>query len=186
MPKINVNRWETSEQVALILRECLEEGASVEIAGLGVFQPGPKGGYQFESRRRKSVFIAYAVEDLPTALKLYQRFEELGFEPWLDKKRLLPGQNWPRAIERAISICDYFVACFSSLAGAKRGMFHSELRYALDCASFLPLDEVFFIPVRIEECTVPAQITRCIQYVDLFPDFDSGFQNILRVMENRK
>ena len=185
MPSIKGHHWPDSEQVALILRECLEEGSSIEINGLGVFRPGRRGGFEFESRRTRRVFIAYADEDLAVALRLFQKLDECGFEPWLDKKRLLPGQNWPRAIERAIGISEYFIACFSKLAGAKRGMFHSELRYALDCASCLPLDEVFFIPVRIEECQVPARITKCIQYVDLFPDFDEGFRNILNAMEKK-
>ena len=186
MPKIKVRHWPDSEQVALILRECLEEGSSIEINGLGVFRPGKKGGFEFESRRTRRVFIAYAEEDLPTALRLFHKLEDHGFEPWLDKKRLLPGQNWPRAIERAIGISDYFIACFSTLAAAKRGTFQSELRYALDCASCLPLDEVFFIPVRLEECQVPVRITKCIQYVDLFPDFEEGFGNILKAMEKRR
>ena len=185
MPRIKARHWPDSEQVALILRECLEEGSSIEINGLGVFRPGKGGGFMFESRPTKRVFIAYAEEDLPTALRLFQKLEEHGYEPWLDKKRLLPGQNWSRAIERAISISDYFIACFSTLAGTKRGMFHSELRYALDCASSLPLDEVFFIPVRIEVCPVPARITKSIHYVDLFPDFDEGFRNILNAMEKK-
>ena len=185
MPKIKARHWPDSEQVATIVRECLEEGSSIEIKGLGVFRPGCQGGFEFESRRTKRVFIAYADEDYPTALRLFQKLDEQGFEPWLDKKRLLPGQNWPRAIERAIGISDYFIACFSTLAATKRGMFHSELRYALDCASCLPLDEVFFIPVRIEECKVPGRITKSIQYVDLFPDFDEGFRNIRKAMEKK-
>ncbi len=185
MGKIKSTLKLDSHQVALLLRECLEEGSAIEIKGLGVFRPDPKGGFEFESRRTKRVFIAYADEDYETVLRLFQKFEVQGYEPWLDKQRLLPGQNWPRAIERAIGISDYFVACFSNLSATKRGMFHSELRYALDCASHIPLDEVFFIPVRIEECQVPSRITQSIQYVDLFPDFDSGVQNILKVMERR-
>lgn len=174
-----------SQQVALLLRECLNEGSAIEIKGLGVFRPDEKGGFAFESRRTSRVFIAYADEDYATALRLFQKFEAQGYEPWLDKRRLLPGQNWPRAIERAISISDYFVACFSNLSATKRGTFHSELRYALDCASCIPLDEVFIIPVRLEECQVPPRITKSIQYVDIYPDFEAGFQNILKVMEKR-
>ena len=68
MPSIKGQHWTDSEQVALILRECLEEGSSIEINGLGVFRPGRRGGFVFESRRTRRVFIAYAVEDAPTAL----------------------------------------------------------------------------------------------------------------------
>ena len=102
MTNIKARHWPDSEQVALLLRECLEEGSSIEINGLGVFRPGRRGGFEFESRRTKRVFIAYAEEDLATAIRLFQKLEDSGFEPWLDKKRLLPGQNWPRAIKRAI------------------------------------------------------------------------------------
>ena len=172
-------------QVALLLRECLAEGSAIEIKGLGVFRTDQDGGFEFESRGTRRVFIAYADEDYAHALRLFQKFEARGFEPWLDKKRLLPGQNWPRAIERAIGISDYFIACFSNLSASKRGMFQSELRFALDCAGCLPLDEVFIIPARLEECQVPLRIAKALQYVDLFPDFDAGFQNILNVMEKR-
>ena len=41
-----------------------------------------------------SVFISYAKEDINFAQKVYDYLENLGFEPWLDKKKLLVGQNW--------------------------------------------------------------------------------------------
>ena len=83
------------------------------------------------AQTKPRVFIAYVEEDLPFARKLYRAFEDNGFRPWLDKKKLMPGQNWPRAIETAIHTSDFFVACFSRRATSKRGSFHSELRYAL-------------------------------------------------------
>ncbi len=111
--------------------------------------------------------------------KLYQAFEQGGFRPWLDKKKLLPGQNWPRAIETAIQTSDFFVACFSRRATTKRGSFHSELRYALNCAGKVPLDEIFFIPLRLDECVVPRRIARQVQYMDLFPEWDAGVNRVI-------
>ena len=61
-----------------------------------------------------------------------------------------------------------------------------ELRYALDCANRMPLDEMFLLPARFDACAVPAQIARQIQYVDLFPDFDRGFRQLLRSLKKRK
>jgi hypothetical protein len=136
------------------------------------------------------VFIAYVEEDLRPVKKLYAAFEQHGFRPWLDKKKLLPGQNWPRAIETAIQTSDFFVACFSRRSTSKRGSFHSELRYALTCAARVPLDEIFFIPVRLDGCTVPGRISKRIQYVDLFPVWEAGVEKVIAVMkvqqENRK
>jgi hypothetical protein len=175
----------TSAQIARIVRNCLERGGSVEIDGLGAFRPGRRGGFIFEPRVRPKVFLAYAVEDYPAANRLYDDFLRHGFDAWLDRRKLLPGQNWPRAIEQAISVSDFFVACFSERSGGKRGNFQSELRYALDCATRLPLDQVYFIPVRLEECRVPPRISREFQYVDLFPNWESGFRRILAAVRKQ-
>lgn len=169
-------------QVALVVRKCLEEGFPVEIEGLGVFRPDQNGGVQFCAETRSKVFIAYVDEDFAAADRLYGELRAHGFDPWLDREKLLPGQNWPRSIERAIQVSDFFIACFSRRAVSKRGHFHSELRYALDCASRLPLGEIFFVPVRLDDCRVPAEIADWIQYVDLFPDWERGFAQVLAAL----
>ena len=63
---------------------------------------------------------------------LFQDFQNHGFDPWLDRKKLLPGQNWPRSIEEAIETSDFFVPCFSHRSVNKKGGFQAEIRYALD------------------------------------------------------
>src|SRR5271154_1072586 len=165
-----------------MLRQALERGAAVEIDGLGKFVPGGRRGVRFVGQTKPRVFIAYVQEDLSLIKKLYQAFEQHGFRPWLDKKMLLPGQNWPRAIEDAIKTSDFFVACFSRRSTTKRGSFHSELRYALACAATVPLDEIFFIPLRFENCVVPPRVSRRIHYVDLFPDWDRGLARVLEII----
>ena len=81
----------------------------------------------------------------------------------------MPGQNWPRAIESAIETSDFFIACFSGDSVSKKGGFQAEIRYALDCARQVPLDEIFLVPVRLDPCAVPRTIEKQYQYVDLFP-----------------
>ncbi len=172
-----------TRRIARVLREALERGASVEIDGLGTLSPGGKHGFRFVAQNRPRVFIAYVEEDLSFAKKLYRAFEDSGFRPWLDKKRLMPGQNWPRAIETAIQTSDFFVACFSRQATSKRGSFHSELRYALFCAAKVPLDEIFLIPLRLDDCAVPNRISKQIQYLDLFPDWETGVRRLIAVIQ---
>ena len=173
----------------MIVRKALEDGSKVEIDGLGTFLPGRKRGFRFVAEEKPRVFLAYVEEDQAAVRKLYRVLEQHGFRAWMDKKDLLPGQNWPRSIETAIQTSDYFVACFSRRATQKRGTFHSELRFALSCAAKVPLDEIFFIPVRLDDCVVPKHIARHLQYVDLFPVWDKGVQRVLKVMhaqqENR-
>lgn len=161
------------------MQALLSEGKAVEIDGLGVFRPKKGGGFEFIHSTRPRVFLAYVEEDLAAVRRLSEDLRSAGFDPWLDKEKLLPGQNWPRAIERAIRLAEFFVACFSRRAASKTGGFQSELRYALDCAARLPLDDVYLIPVRLEECEIPAQIARQTQYADLFPDREAGVARVV-------
>jgi hypothetical protein len=157
----------------------------VEVEGLGVFARDTAGSISFLSPGRTRIFIAYAAEDAWSADRLYTGLEAQGFSPWLDRRKLLPGQNWPRRIEDAIASSDFFVACFSERSVKKRGGFQTEIRYALDCAGRIPLDEVFLIPVRLEECQIPARIQRETQYVDLYPDWERGFARIVQIIERQ-
>jgi hypothetical protein len=186
-PEANVaeNEISVTEYLAQLVRRCLDEGKSVEIDGLGVFHRDSAGSYNFVPRSQPKVFLGYVEEDLALVDLLYENLEAHGFAPWLDRRKLLPGQNWPRAIEEAIETSDFFVACFSHLSVRKRGSFQSEIRYALDCAGRVPLDETYLIPVRLDDCRVPWRIRREIQYIDLFPDWGRGVRRILSVIEKQ-
>ena len=179
------NNASTSEHVAQLVRKCLEEGQSVDIDGLGVFRRDRSGEYQFLAQTHPTVFLAYVEEDRLWADRLFDDLEQRGFAPWLDRRKLLPGQNWPRAIEEAIETSDFFVACFSHQSVGKKGSFQAEIRYALDCAQRIPLDEAFLIPVRLDECRVPWTIRRETHYIDMFPDWGRGLRRIGSLIEKQ-
>ena len=170
------------EAILKVVRRSLERGQTVEIDGLGTFRRKAGGGYQFIAQTEPQVFIAYVEEDLALARRLRDKIAAAGCSPWMDKDKLIPGQNWPRAIRRAIEISDAFVACFSVRSGSKRGPFQSELRWALHCSQRMPLEETFVVPVRFEACAVPRQIAEHVQYVDLFPDWDAGAKKVIRAV----
>jgi len=170
------------ERILKIMRAALERGQTVEIDGLGIFGTAAGGDYEFTPQTKPRVFIAYVEEDLARARRLRDGIVASEGSPWMDKDKLLPGQNWPRAIRRAIEISDAFIACFSTHSIAKRGPFQSELRWALRWARRMPLDETFVIPVRFDRCCVPRQIQERSQYVDLFPDWDAGMKKIVRAI----
>lgn len=157
-----------------VLKECLENNGYVDIEGLGLFYRREDGQLFFTPQKAPRVFLAYVQEDLRHAQKLCHDLRRLGIDPWLDRERLVPGQNWPRAIEAAIEVADFFVPLFSRRSVVKRSQFQCELRYALDCATRQPLDQPFVMPVRLNECRVPATIAGTFQYKDLFPDWDAA------------
>jgi hypothetical protein len=175
-----------AEQLANAVIAGLAEGKAVEIDGLGTFHPDAAHGFRFEPLRRPQVFIAYVVEDALMAGRLYDALYALGYNPWMDARKLLPGQNWPRAIDNAIETSDFFVACFSTRSVKKRGGFQAEIRYALDCATRIPLDDIFLIPVRLDECRVPRSLQREIQYIDLFPDWRRGLRRMEQAMRRSR
>ena len=165
--------------IAEIVRESLAGGHVVEIEGLGIFRESPQGCVFFPQTVAEA-FVAYTAEDLAKARRLCDALRAEGCSPWLDKEKLLAGQNWPRAIERAIEVCDVFVACFSRRSVSKRGMFQHELRCAIECGLRRPLDDPYLMPVRLEECAVPRSIADRVQYVDLFPDWEKGVRGLAR------
>ena len=170
------------EQLVQVVIRGVAEGRTVEIEPLGVFYPDREKGFRFEARAVHQVFIAYGSEDREQASELYDALEAGGFHPWLDVRRLLPGQNWPRAIENAIETSDFFVPCFSTNSVNKRGGFQAEIRYALDCARRVPLDDMFVVPVRLNACRLPRSIQNEYQYIDLFPDRAKGIRRMLSTM----
>ena len=157
----------------------LAEGKAVEVDGLGTFYPDPAAGFRFAPHTQPTIFIAYGAEDQAAVASLYQVFERAGFSPWMDCKKLLPGQNWARALEAAIETSDFFVPCFSSRSVDKRGGFQAEIRYALDCARRVPLEEIYLVPVRLDACRVPRSVQREWQYIDLFPDWAGGVARLV-------
>ena len=170
------------EQLAQIVIRGISAGKVVEIDGLGSFVPDEVLGLRFEPRQQPQVFVAYGKEDADIVRRLCDALEAVGFNPWMDERKLVPGQNWPRAIEAAIETSDFFLACYSDHSVNKKGGFQAEIRYALDCARQIPLDEIFIVPVRLSACRVPRTIQRELQYVDLFPDWIDGLARLVAML----
>jgi len=172
----------STRDLARLVKRCLEEGRRVEIERLGTFRRTRDGGLAFAQNLRPTVFLAYVEEDYEKVDRLFHALTKAGFEPWMDRHKLLPGQNWPRALENAIETADFFVACLSRRSVMKRGTFQSEMRFAMDCARNAPLDSIYFIPLRLEQCEVPQQIRQQLQYVDFFPTFASGVRQLVGII----
>ncbi|MCP5116721.1 MAG: toll/interleukin-1 receptor domain-containing protein, partial [bacterium] len=131
------------------------------------------------------IFISYAKEDGEVAQRLYQDLRESGLCPWLDTEDLTPGVRWKNTITKAIEECDYFVALLSSRSVSKRGYVQKEIRQALETLETVPEDQVFVVPVRLEECRPSHAILEDLHWLDLFPRYDRGFQRLLGVVGGR-
>ncbi|NEZ60332.1 SUMF1/EgtB/PvdO family nonheme iron enzyme [Adonisia turfae] len=101
------------------------------------------------------IFLAHASEDKAAVTDLYNRLKASGFEPWLDKVNLLPGQSWRAEIPKAIKNSHVFIACLSQKSIQKQGYIQREFKMALNEMADRPSGQIYLIPVRLDDCRIP-------------------------------
>jgi hypothetical protein len=126
------------------------------------------------------IFLLYARQDEEAVHRLYRRLDNEGVDVWLDKEKLLPGQDWVYEIHKAIHRSDLVIACLSKQFNKKGGYRHEELRIALEKATALLEGEIFLIPARLENCDLPEPLHK-VQWVDLF-EVD-GYRKLTQVLK---
>ncbi len=134
-----------------------------------------------ESNDNHLVFLSYApevYEDAEKALKLYDDLIKARISVWFDKKNLLPGVNRDIAIKKAIRNCRYFLSLTSSYSISNEGHFHKELNIALKERENFPINEIFIIPVRLDDCGIDSRLEG-IHPVDLSSSWNKGIEQIL-------
>jgi hypothetical protein len=129
------------------------------------------------------VFIGYAREDEPTGIRLYEDLKALGADPWMDKYDLLGGQGWRGAIQQAVRRSSHFIALISKHSVRKRGYVQREMREAIERMQEIPPDEIFLIPVRLDDTESPFEDIQQLHRVDLFPLYEGGFEQICRALK---
>jgi hypothetical protein len=118
--------------------------------------------------RQLRVFLCHASQDKSIVRELQQRLADEGWiDPWLDEKKLHPGEDWRVSIEEAVESSDSVVICLSNNSVDKEGFVQKELRYAREIALEKPEGTIFLIPLRLEDCDVPRGL-RFFQWADYF------------------
>lgn len=115
------------------------------------------------------VFISYASEDRPTALNLRDLIIADGHSAWIDQD-ILPGQQWEGEIERNLKAADVVVIVLSHSSVDKRGFVQREAAKAVAKLDDLRPDDIYIIPIRIDNCEPPERISGRIQFIDLHRD----------------
>jgi hypothetical protein len=112
---------------------------------------------------------------------LYARLTKDGVDAWLDKAKLLPGQDWELEIRKAVREADVVVVCLSKQFN-QAGFRQKEVRLALDTAMEKPEGEIFIVPARLEECDTLESLRKW-HWVDLFED--DGYEILMRALRAR-
>jgi hypothetical protein len=126
-------------------------------------------GVTLMSERKLRVFLCHASQDKPIVRELYQRLLVEGWiDPWLDKEKLLPGQDWELEIEKSVEDADVVIICLSKSSVEKEGYYQKEIKRVLDVADQKPEGTIFIIPLRLDDCQIPRRLTKW-QYENYFP-----------------
>ena len=137
------------------------------------------------SQKEFRIFISYAREDEDKAKRLYNDLKNSGLpiKPWIDKEDILPGQDFDLEIKKAIKQSIFFIPLFSSVSVEKRGYIQREFRLAVDTLQEIPPEDIFVIPVRLDECEIQYDALKRYQHQDLFPSWYTGLERILNSIQ---
>lgn len=128
-----------------------------------------------------NIFISYASEDKEIVEEIFTSLTQKGHTVWMDKKNLVPGQNWKIEIEKAINFSDIFLACLSNNSVDKQGYVQKELKTALDFADQKPESTIYIVPIRLDNCEVPFSLKE-LQWANYFEP--NGMELILNAINH--
>jgi len=136
-------------------------------------------------------FISYVRENRKQVDKLCKELTKHGIKAWLDRNDIKPGARWQDAIEEAIQKGNFFIACFSKEYNRRdETHMNEELTLAIDRLRKLSDDQIWFIPIKLNECEIPKRRISDVekltdfQWVELHKDWDVGIQQIIDVIHS--
>lgn len=134
---------------------------------------------------KEQVFISYAKEDKAAALRLYDDLKSHQVNAWIDVENILPGQHKKLAIQNAMKASSHFIALFSQDSMLQRGNHQVQLKKAKDIQDEFPEEDIFFVPVRLNDCDLENSSIHKYQCVDLFPIWAKGLERILKSITSK-
>lgn len=133
------------------------------------------------SKCQISVFLNHASEDKLLVRKLYRKLKKYPWiDPWLDEKKISPGQDWDLEIEKAIQNSDAFIACLSNNSVDKIGVVQEEIQKAEKQQARRPKGWIYTIPILLDDCEVPYNFGK-YHWVKIFET--GGFEKLLESLE---
>lgn len=104
------------------------------------------------------IFLSYASPDYERVHAFYGALLNAGLDPWLDKEKLVAGQNWDFEIKRALAKATIIVVFLSENSVSRRGYVQREIKIALGQAQAKLHDDIYVIPVMLDEVPIPSQL----------------------------
>lgn len=103
------------------------------------------------------VFLSYTVADRDRVSEYYSQLRS-DFNVWMDAFSIKVGQNWEFEIQKAQTNASIVVLFISKKSIDKRGYVQKEMNFALEKKKEKLIDDIYIIPVLLEEMEPPPQI----------------------------
>jgi len=132
------------------------------------------------------IFISYARENYEKVITIYNKLMSLGAIPWMDKEQLVPGESWDYVIHKEIRKAEFIIICLSNTSINKPGYIQNEIEIALELSKQKTQEQIFLIPVMIEKCEIPDNLSH-LETLKLFEK--DGWSKLILSIEkemNRK
>lgn len=134
------------------------------------------------------VFVSYVRNNALQVGKIVERLRGEGFTVWYDRDDIGAGDLWSDAIRDGIRKGGYFLACFSTAVASREDTYMLEELKIAATELRRRRDSKWFVPVRLDDCRLPDMrfydtlALTDIQWIDLFPDFNTGMQRLIETM----
>jgi formylglycine-generating enzyme required for sulfatase activity len=129
---------------------------------------------------RPRIYCSHSMDDRKQVDDLYRRLVDENFAPWIDRYEISSALEWEDKALTALRKSEFFL-CLISQTTTRRssGFYRQELRTALDLCAGARRNDRFLIPVRLEECELPAEIADR-QAINLYES--DGFDRLLEAL----
>jgi|GEM_PF-641011 len=118
--------------------------------------------------KQRKTFLSYSRANKDFAIRLAKELKSEGFHVWLDQLDIPLGARWDVEVEKALEESEIFMIIMTPASISSENV-RDEIGYAIDNGKR-------FLPVLLENCTVPLRLRR-FQYVDFSnKNFDEGVE----------
>ncbi|MGH9697424.1 MAG: toll/interleukin-1 receptor domain-containing protein, partial [Bryobacteraceae bacterium] len=119
-------------------------------------------------RLKNTIFISYSWADRDRVMPIYERLKQAGVHVWIDGEQLRGGVDWEERIRREM-LKSRRIIIFLSHSLNDGGFLLAELGLARAIATDRFKRKAFLIPLRLENCPIPAILSQW-NAVDLFEE----------------
>ncbi len=113
-----------------------------------------------------SIFISYASPDRDRVLPYYTLLRDQGYNPWIDKTKLLGGQSWDFEIRKALNRSSLIVMFISNNSVNRQGYVQREIKLALTKLEEKVIGDIYIIPVLLDEDAQRPEQLSSIQFLN--------------------